>query len=99
MSTHVRSFVCLQTYVYLMQFTKLIQLPDNVNKTRILQRCLCFNEFIKRVGEIDKMRGLPSILYILRNELNKFNTTRARMVDSILTHTSNAKCLRNVTFN
>ena len=31
----------------------------------------------------DKMRDLPSILSLYRNELNKFNNTRARMLDSI----------------
>ena len=30
-----------------------------------------------------KMRGLPSILFLFRNEFNKFNNTRARMLDSI----------------
>ena len=29
------------------------------------------------------MRGLPSILSLFRNEFNKFNNTRARMLDSI----------------
>ena len=29
-----------------------------------------------------KMRGLSSILSIFRNELNKFNKTRARILDS-----------------
>ena len=38
-----------------------------------------FNELGKR----DKMRGLPSILSLFRNEFNKFNNTRARMFDSI----------------
>ena len=35
------------------------------------------------------MRGLPSILSLFRNEFNKFNNTRARMLDSIshMTHT------------
>ena len=37
------------------------------------------NEFGKR----DKMRGLPSILSVFHNELNKFNNTIARMLDSI----------------
>ena len=37
------------------------------------------NELVKR----DKMRGLPSILSFFRNEFNKFNNTRARMLDSI----------------
>ena len=31
----------------------------------------------------DKMRGLPSILSLFRNEFDKFNNTRARMLDSI----------------
>ena len=31
----------------------------------------------------DKMRGLPSILSLFRNKYNKFNNTRARMLDSI----------------
>ena len=38
-----------------------------------------FYELWKR----DKMRGLPSILSLFRNESNKFNKTRARMLDSI----------------
>ena len=42
-----------------------------------------FIEFIKRVGKRDKMRGLSSILSLFRNEFNKFNNTRARMLDSI----------------
>ena len=37
------------------------------------------NELRKR----DKMRGLPSILSFFRNEFNKFNNTRARMLDPI----------------
>ena len=37
------------------------------------------NELRKR----DKVRGLPSILSLFRNEFNKFNNTRARMLDSI----------------
>ena len=37
------------------------------------------NEFRKR----DKMRGFPSVLSHFRNEFNKFNNTRARMLDSI----------------
>ena len=37
------------------------------------------NELMKR----DKMRGLPSILFLFRNEFNKFNNIRARMLDSI----------------
>ena len=45
------------------------------------------NEFGKR----DKMRGLPSILSLFRNEFNKFNNTRARMLDSIYHMTNSLK--------
>ena len=38
---------------------------------------------LNELGERDKMRGLPSILSLFRNEFNKFNKTRARMLDSI----------------
>ena len=37
------------------------------------------NEFGKRY----KMRGLRSIVSLFRNELNKFNNTRAWMLDSM----------------
>ena len=38
---------------------------------------------INELGKRDKMRGLPSILSLFRNELDKFNNTGARMLDSI----------------
>ena len=37
------------------------------------------NELKKR----DKMRGLPHILSLFRNKLNKFNSTGAQALDSI----------------
>ena len=33
------------------------------------------------------MRGLPSILSLFRKEFNKFNNTRARMLDYTMTNT------------
>ena len=38
---------------------------------------------LNELGKRDKMRGLPSILSLFRNEFNKFNNTRARVLDSI----------------
>ena len=38
---------------------------------------------LNELGKRDKMRGLPSILSLFRIEFNKFNNTRARMLDSI----------------
>ena len=46
---------------------------------------------LNELGKRDKMRGLPSILSLFRNKFNKFNNTRARMLDSIyhMTNTLN----------
>ena len=38
---------------------------------------------LNELGERDKMRDLQSILSLFRNEFNKFNDTRAQMLDSI----------------
>ena len=38
---------------------------------------------LNELGKRDKMLGLPSILSLFRNEFNKFNNTRARILDSI----------------
>ena len=38
---------------------------------------------LNKLGKRDKMRGLPSILSLFHNEFNKFNNTRALMLDSI----------------
>ena len=38
---------------------------------------------LNELGKRDKMRGLQSILSLFRNEFNKFNKTRVRMLDSI----------------
>ena len=46
---------------------------------------------LNELGKRDKMRGLPSILSFFRNEFNKFNNTRARMLDSIYHMMRNAR--------
>ena len=46
----------------------------------------------KELGKRDKMRGSPSILSLFRNKLNKFNNTRARMLDSIYHMTLRLLC-------
>ena len=38
---------------------------------------------LNKLRKRDKMLGLPSILSLFRNECNKFNNTRVRMLDSI----------------
>ena len=46
---------------------------------------------LNELGKRDRMRGLPSIYLFFRNELNKFNTTRARMLDTIYHMKNNLK--------
>ena len=46
---------------------------------------------LNELGKRDKTRGLPIILSFLRNEFNKFNNTRARMLDSIYHMTNTLK--------
>ena len=43
------------------------------------------------LGKRDKMRGLPCILSLFLNGFNKFNNTRARMLDSIYHMTNTLK--------
>ena len=38
---------------------------------------------LNELGKRDKMRSMSSILSLFRNKLNKFNKTRAQMLDSI----------------
>ena len=38
---------------------------------------------LNELGKRDKMRGLPSILSLFRDTLNKFNNTKTRILDSI----------------
>ena len=38
---------------------------------------------LKELGKRDKMRGLPRIISLFRNDLNKFNNTRPRILDFI----------------
>ena len=46
---------------------------------------------LNELGNRDQMRGLPSILSLFRNEFNKFNNTRAEMLDSIYHMTNTLK--------
>ena len=45
---------------------------------------------LNELGKRDKMRGLPSISSRFRNSFNKFNKTRARMLDFILSQAMNS---------
>ena len=46
---------------------------------------------LNELGKRDRMRGLPSISSLFRNEFNKFNNTRVRMLVSIYRMTNTLK--------
>ena len=46
---------------------------------------------LNELGKRDQMRGLSSILSFFRNEFDKFNNTRARMLDSFYHMTNTLK--------
>ena len=46
---------------------------------------------LNELGKRDKMLGLLSFLSLFHNEFNKFNNTRARMLDSIYHMTNTLK--------
>ena len=50
-------------------------------KNMILHERSCLLSLVNELGKRDKMRGLPSILSLFRNEFDKFNNTGARMLD------------------
>ena len=56
--------------------------PPNIHRGSYMSAHVLLN-LLNELGKRDKMRGLPSILSLFRNDLNKFNNSRARMLDSI----------------
>ena len=67
-----------------------MDLSNDINRESYRSAHVLLNLSIE-VGKRDKMRGLPSILSLFRNEFNKFNNTRARMLDSIYHMTKTLK--------
>ena len=53
-----------------------------INKGSYMSAHVLLN-LLNELGKRDKMQGLPSILSLFRNKFNKFNNTRAQMLDSI----------------
>ena len=61
-----------------------------INRDAYMRANVLLN-LLNELGKRNKMRGLPSILSLFRNEFNKFNNTRARMLDSIYHITNSLK--------
>ena len=80
-------------YLFVRRFTMLIVFPTFIciiYRGSYMSAHVLLN-LLNELGKIDKMRGLPSILSLFRNEFNKFNNTRARMLDSIYHMTNSLK--------
>ena len=71
-------------------FAKKDMVLRRVNRGSCMSAHVLLN-LLNELGKRDKMRGLPSILSLFRNEFNKFNNTRARMLDSIYHMTNTLK--------
>ena len=70
------------------QNTMLLQIDElDLHRGSYMSAHVLLN-LLNELGKRDKMRGLPSILSLFRNEFNKFNNTGARMLDSIYHMTS-----------
>ena len=68
---------CKKVYFIINCTLRSVENGGSYNSAHVLLNL--FNELRKR----DKMRGLPSILSLFHNKFNKFNNTRAQMLDSI----------------
>ena len=82
MSTHVRSSISstipslsttLPSGETQWHYTD-IEKPDCLNRVSYMSAHVLLN-LLNELGKRDKMRGLPSILSLFRNEFNKFNNT------------------------
>ena len=69
---------------------KIILAAHVINRGSYMSAHVLLN-LLNELGKKDKMRGLPSILCLFPNEFNKFNNTRARMLDSIYHMTNTLK--------
>ena len=64
------------------RFPQMLSISVSVYRGSYMSAHVLLN-FLNELRKRDKMRGLPSILSLFRNEFNKFNNTGARMLDSI----------------
>ena len=58
-------------------------LPYNIKNRNSYMSAHVLLNVLNELGKRDKVRGLPSILSLFRDEFNIFNDTGARMLDSI----------------
>ena len=69
-------------YPLVFQLQTCVRIVNSIHRGSYMSAHVLLN-LLNELGKSDKMRGLPSILSLFRNEFNKFNNTRARMLDSI----------------
>ena len=68
--------------VYILHSHQILRRATFRNRGSYMSAIVSLN-LLSELGKRDKMRGLPSVLSLFRSEFNKFNYTRARMLDSI----------------
>ena len=73
----IKAYIVYDSLIFCKKCTNMIH-RGSIISVNVLFNLL--NELIER----GKMRGLSSILTLFRNELNKFNKTEARMLNSIV---------------
>ena len=78
-NNHYNKLFCVQWVVHGKLLTSFF---SKIHRGSYISAHVLLN-LLNKLGKRDKMRGLPSILFLFRNEFNKFNNTRARMLDSI----------------
>ena len=92
---HILSVNCSHVcFIYVKIYMKIssggLEVSLSIHRGSYMSAHVLLNLF-NELGKRDKMRGLPSILSLFRNEFNKFNNTRARMLDSIYHMTNTLK--------
>ena len=65
-----------------MKFNEIADVLGVINRGSYMSAHVLLN-LLNSLRKRDKMRGVPSILSLFRNEFNKFNNTRARLLESI----------------
>ena len=70
-----------QRSVHLIESKRMISVGEVRYRGSYMSAHVLLN-LLNELGKRDKMQGLPSILSLFRNEFNKFNKTRARILDS-----------------
>ena len=77
------SLICVSTILVIVQFLEVLVIYLLYLYRGSYMSAHVLLNLLNKLGKRDKMRGLPSILSFFFNSFNKFNYTRAQVLDSI----------------